>query len=367
LSLVGIFLLRKVLAQATSNSTSTFVTAVLNCAEIGFLNVIGNWMSHKLTDKENHRTNTDYENSLVVKNFVFKFVNSFSSLFYIAFFKQFDGLVNYCRPIYKGAGFQGSYGDTDSCLSELQLQLALLIIFLIVGDNLIEISLPVFTNWWQARQNTAVDVNKKEIKKTVPEQQYELAPYESTFEDFDELTQQFGYILLFVVAFPLGPALALVNNFIEIRLDASKITKYGRRPIPHGACSIGTWLDMFSTVSFISMATNLALTVFDSNSISAAVDHDKSSLVWVFVVTEHLLIFAKVGLGYLIPDVPQVVSEHFQHNMYVVDVLIDGREEEEDLTEILKRMTETTNAAVDFKWDQIPKQPDQDFSLYYMA
>lgn len=33
------------------------------------------------------RTNTDYENSLTLKMFLFQFVNYYSSCFYIAFFK----------------------------------------------------------------------------------------------------------------------------------------------------------------------------------------------------------------------------------------------------------------------------------------
>jgi hypothetical protein len=364
-SLVGIFSLRRVIADAAGNAVSVFVTSVLNCAEIGVLNVVGNIMSHKLTDNENHRTPSDYENSLIVKNFLFKFVNSFSSLFYIGFFKQYDDVVNFCKPIYSGD--TGKRGNSDACLAELQLQLAMLIIFLIVGDNLLEISIPLLTQWWTARQNKAVDENNREIKKTSPEEQYDLAPYESTFEDFDELTQQYGYVLLFVVAFPLGPLLVLINNFIEIRLDASKITKYGRRPHPAGAYSIGTWLDMFSLVSYIAMATNLALTVFFSSSIFKSVDGSASSLVWVFVVTEHMLILAKVGLGYLIPDVPSGVQDHYAHNDYVVDLLIDGREEEEDLSDILKRLSEATDKAIQFSWDDIPKKPQTDFDLYFMA
>jgi len=366
LSLVGIFTLRSVLAAAAGNSVSVVVTAILNCVEIGVLNVVGNIMSHKLTDNENHRTPSDYENSLIVKNFLFKFVNSFSSLFYIAFFKQYDDVVDYCKPIYV-KNSKGIAGDYGACLAELQLQLAMLIVFLIVGDNLLEISIPLLTRWRSAKENQAVDANKQEIKKTAPEEQYDLAPYESTFEDFDELTQQYGYVILFIVAFPLGPLLVLINNFIEIRLDASKITKYGRRPVPMGACSIGTWLDMFSLVSYIAMATNLALTVFFSKSIVELASNSDKTLVWVFVISEHLLIFAKVGLGYLIPDIPSSVSEHYEHNDYVVDLLIDGREEEADLSDILKRLSEATSKQVDFKWNDIPKKPQKEYELYYMA
>ena len=41
----------------------------------------------KLTNLENHRTETDYENTLIFKTFLFQFANSYTALFYIAFVK----------------------------------------------------------------------------------------------------------------------------------------------------------------------------------------------------------------------------------------------------------------------------------------
>ena len=37
---------------------------------------------------ENHRTQTQFEDSLILKLFGFQFVNSYSSLYYIAFFRE---------------------------------------------------------------------------------------------------------------------------------------------------------------------------------------------------------------------------------------------------------------------------------------
>ena len=39
-----------------------------------------------------------------------------------------------------------------------------------------------------------------------------------------ELAIQYGFITLFVAAFPLAPLCALINNLFEIRLDARKVT-----------------------------------------------------------------------------------------------------------------------------------------------
>jgi hypothetical protein len=50
---------------------------------------------------------------------------------------------------------------------------------------------------------------------------------------------QFGYASLFVVAFPLAPLLALINNYIEIRVDSFKVLFTSARAIPRGAQDIG--------------------------------------------------------------------------------------------------------------------------------
>lgn len=53
---------------------------------------------------------------------------------------------------------------------------------------------------------------------------------------------QFGFTTIFVAAFPLAPLLALLNNVIEIRLDAYKFVTQWRRPLPSQAKDIGKWI-----------------------------------------------------------------------------------------------------------------------------
>lgn len=50
---------------------------------------------------------------------------------------------------------------------------------------------------------------------------------------------QFGMVTLFVASFPLAPLFALLNNIIEIRLDAKKYVTEVRRPIAAKAKDIG--------------------------------------------------------------------------------------------------------------------------------
>jgi len=61
---------------------------------------------------------------------------------------------------------------------------------------------------------------------------------------------QYGFITIFVAAFPLAPLFALLNNIIEIRLDAYKLVTQFKRPVAYRAVDIGqfqvlsTWLCM---------------------------------------------------------------------------------------------------------------------------
>jgi len=50
---------------------------------------------------------------------------------------------------------------------------------------------------------------------------------------------QFSFTTIFVAAFPLAPLLALLNNIIEIRLDAIKMVSLERRLVPTKANNIG--------------------------------------------------------------------------------------------------------------------------------
>jgi hypothetical protein len=66
----------------------TTIVSTINAIQITIFNYIYNFVALLLTRLENHKTETEFERSLISKTFIFQFVNSFNSLFYIAFLKQ---------------------------------------------------------------------------------------------------------------------------------------------------------------------------------------------------------------------------------------------------------------------------------------
>ena len=47
--------------------------------------------------------------------------------------------------------------------------------------------------------------------------------HQGLFYEYLEMVIQYGFITIFVCAFPLAPFFALCNNVLELRLDAKKI------------------------------------------------------------------------------------------------------------------------------------------------
>lgn len=68
---------------------------------------------------------------------------------------------------------------------------------------------------------------------------------------------QFGFVTLFVSAFPLAPLFALINNILEVRLDAYKFVVANRRPIPERAHDLGVWLRIIEVISKAAVLTNV--------------------------------------------------------------------------------------------------------------
>lgn len=326
-SVIGIFFFRAIVKEY---SWGGIVSGIVNSVQIAILNYVYTNVSRGLNAYENHRTDTEYENALISKTFLFKFVNSYNSLFYIAFVKRHDDNVGGC--------------PNDDCLGELQQQLGTIFISNIVISNTVEVVIPMIMLRLNAKKNEAKEVGpdgvERVLKKTSPEEEFELSPYEGTFDDFDELVIQYGYVSLFVVAFPLAPLAAFLNNIIEVRVDSTKLVTLTRRPEPRGASDIGTWYTVLEIVSFIAVTTNLAMICFETKLINDAVPREAIK-VYVFILAEHLVILMKFFIGYFVPDVPKELEQHLARQEYVVGVLLQGVEEEDEEEPNLKDMDVT--------------------------
>ena len=69
---------------------------------------------------------------------------------------------------------------------------------------------------------------------------------------------QFGFSTIFVAAFPLAPLFALLNNCVEIRLDAKKFICETRRPVAERAQNIGIWFTILEFMAHLAVISNVS-------------------------------------------------------------------------------------------------------------
>ena len=71
-----------------SSGNAQLYASVINSVQIQLTNLLYTFLANELTQRENHRTQAKYDDALVVKIFVFQFINSFTSFFYLAFLTE---------------------------------------------------------------------------------------------------------------------------------------------------------------------------------------------------------------------------------------------------------------------------------------
>lgn len=136
-----------------------------------------------------------------------------------------------------------------------------------------------------------------------------MKKYEDTFQDYQEMFVQFGYVVLFSSAFPLAALCALVNNLIEIRSDAFKLCTGLQRPFGRRVESIGQWQKVMEAMGVLAIVVNCYL-IGQCGQLQRLFPwlSPEAAIVSV-VVLEHLALLVKYLIHVAIPDIPGWVAE----------------------------------------------------------
>ncbi|KAJ3303014.1 hypothetical protein HDU76_005428 [Blyttiomyces sp. JEL0837] len=310
---------------------------VLYVLIIPYLAKAYNSLARRLSHWENRASDRAHDSSLVYKSFIVTALLTQFSLVLVGLgfvpiadllpvvFLQVGIPVHFVGDKTAGAGAAGKDGSVEIGMGPHTLR-DRLIYFAVtaqVVQQVMEVVVPLVMQWWNLRNvktsgNVPVDGKKNDgtggsgsgdggvdeialLRRLHDE--IELPAY-STYDDFAELANQFGLIVLFSVSWPLVPLVCFVNNFIELRSDAVKISKAFRRPQPRRADGIYPWSRIFTTLSFIGSLTTAAISALYHNwdpntppSIQSA-----SRLPYVLaacVLSEHIF-FVAIGLARVI-------------------------------------------------------------------
>ncbi|XP_023695557.2 anoctamin-3-like [Paramormyrops kingsleyae] len=230
----------------------------INFMIIMSLNVVYEKVAYLLTNLEHPRTESEWENSFALKMFLFQFVNLNSSTFYIAFFLgRFAGRPGKYNKLFKRWRLEECH--PSGCLIDLCLQMGVIMVLKQIWNNFMELGYPLLQNWWSRRK---IKKGGQKVESKVPLPQWDkdwnLQPMNAhgLVDEYLEMVLQFGFTTIFVAAFPLAPLLALLNNIIEIRLDAYKFVTQWRRPMPARATDIGIWHGILEWIGVLAVITN---------------------------------------------------------------------------------------------------------------
>ncbi|KAJ8002520.1 hypothetical protein DPEC_G00159760 [Dallia pectoralis] len=264
------------LLSDNANTVAMMLGAVLHFLTITVMTKVNKIVSHKLCAFEESQSFAAHERSFTVKMFTFQFFTLFSSLFYVAFFL---GRIN---------GHPGGYVrlsgkwrleecHPSGCLTDLFIQMAIIMILKQTFSNIVEFGGPWFKRWLRKQQTETLErkcsqgCHRLEEQDTNQEREmcdncklddwlrnYRLNDVDSfsLFNEFLEMVLQFSFTTIFVAAFPLAPLLALINNIFEIRLDAIKMVSLERRMVPKKTNHIGVWTEVLQAIGVLAVIAN---------------------------------------------------------------------------------------------------------------
>lgn len=135
-----------VFASLSGGSSARMVTSAtagfLNLVAINLLKIVYSKLAVWLTDWENPPTRSEYEYSFTWKMYSFQFVNTYSSIFYIAFFKSGHVIGTPSRYKRIAGEFRLDGCSEQGCFLDLCVQL----LFIMVGQqiirNVVEVGMP---------------------------------------------------------------------------------------------------------------------------------------------------------------------------------------------------------------------------------
>ncbi|NXO50169.1 ANO7 protein, partial [Aramus guarauna] len=353
---------------ASASRIASITGSVVNLIFILILSKIYISLAHFLTKWEMHRTQTKYEDAFTFKVFVFQFVTFYSSPVYIAFFK--GKFIGYPGNYLSFLGVRNEECSPGGCFIELAQELLVIMVGKQIINNVQEVAIPKVKCWWHKHKLLSTKKADEEGQSVLVEQapwvmDHQLLVFEGLFDEYLEMVLQFGFITIFVAACPLAPLFALLNNWVEIRLDAHKFICDYRRPVAERAQGIGIWFSILEAIAHLAVISNAFLIAFTSDflprmyyeyvhdsSLRGYVNFTLAYAPWDFVlqsnttcryrafrdrdgnltltywqllairlgfiiVFEHVVFFIGRVIAWLVPDIPESVEVKVKRERYL--------------------------------------------------
>jgi anoctamin-10 len=279
----------------SASSWKCFIPVLIHVGCILLLNTCYRKIAKELTDLENHVTQDAYDNSLILKRFLFEAFDCYVVLFYLAFYER----------------------DVD------RLRMELIAVFSIDSFRrlFMEVILPMV-------------LHSQNVQNNEHPQDLHLEAYEP-FDDYMEMLIQLGYVTLFASAYPLASLIMCAAVWIEIRSDCYKLTYLCQKPVAERVPGIRIWKSLLECMVWSSALTNCLLFGFTSDQMmhympsfyvedGHGVTHlvqDKGWIaVFIIFALERVLIYFGLSLYAMVPSIPEDLAIELQRRRFLLSM-----------------------------------------------
>lgn len=223
---------------------------------------------------------------------------------------------------YYGSLNCNAQGNSDTCLQEL----VLLVFVMFFIQQFLHLSLSTVAYIFrrvEARQNAKKAKTSFQIC-----QKLDFLSEHSLARQYSDKLLQFGHLILFAGAFPLGPLLAILNNYIQVRLDIKRfLNQFKRKWAARKSFGLGLWEKWVALVVYLGIIVNglaipyisdgfyfISLYFYSNNYVAANYQYTQVGffLVYVFVLS----LCAGV-IHFWIPDMPKQVDIGIQAEKFI--------------------------------------------------
>ncbi|KAJ4448145.1 hypothetical protein ANN_10158, partial [Periplaneta americana] len=241
----------------------------------------------------------------------FQFVNSFLSLFYIAFYLQdMEKLREQLAALLIARQVIGNLKESAVPYILEQLRLAKMSFDLFGALSPSEAKKELASSQADDSKDTTSTNKTTGTNRSISQAELEssLFKYDGTFADHLEMFIQLGYVVLFSSAFPMAAVCALINNLIEIRSDAFKLCFTFQRPFGQRVSNIGTWQNAMEVMCLIAVLVNCALIGLSGQVHRMFPEMSTTQNILLIVALEHIMLTLRFIITCAIPDLPEWVA-----------------------------------------------------------
>ena len=248
--------------------------ACLNGIQIKVMNLIYYIIAEKLNSWENHFSMNEKNNSLSLKLILFDFMNSYSSLFYIAFIKPYnEGCIN------------------NNCPKELETQIYS-IFFIYISVFIGEIIYLYILYYYQKRKRRSL-INEENIEIQSLEHQIMAQQTVDINVEYSDIINLFGFACLFSIATPLTPLIIFVLSLVYRMLNYYKFVHLKRVEIFDESKGISFYNKIIKSLLFIGVMVNVGIFLFSSpNPMNplTTIETIKNKFLSIFIIENSVII-----------------------------------------------------------------------------